>query len=156
MNLKAVVHRRPDNGDDLRMTPIMNVFLIIVPFLLLTASFVKIAILEMSLPSLSGHDSAPRAAPASEQPKQLVLNTLAIRSNGFELKSPTFNFPFINKRGEQYDFEQLQAHLRQIKNKFPDSEDVVIQPEDVIKYDIMIKVMDRCRESGFPNISISG
>ncbi|MCI0697578.1 biopolymer transporter ExbD [candidate division KSB1 bacterium] len=153
MNLKAVVRKRT-GGDDLQMTPIMNVFLILVPFLLLTASFVKIAILEMSLPSLS-QQAAPQSV-TQEQQKQLVLNMLAIRQSGFELKSPTFNFPFIAKKGEQYDFEQLQANLRQIKGKFPDAEDVVIQPEDAIKYDIMIKVMDHCRESGFPNISISG
>jgi biopolymer transport protein ExbD len=153
MNLKAVVRKRT-GGDDLQMTPIMNVFLILVPFLLLTASFVKIAILEMSLPSLSQH--APAQSVTPEQHKQLVLNMLAIRQNGFELKSPTFNFPFIAKKDAQYDMEQLKANLQQIKNKFPDSEDVVIQPEDAIKYDVMIKVMDRCRESGFPNISISG
>jgi biopolymer transport protein ExbD len=130
------------------------VFLILVPFLLLTASFVKIAILEMSLPSLS-QPVAPQPV-TQEQHKQLVLNMLAIRQNGFELKSPTFNFPFIAKKGEEYDMEQLKERLQQIKNKFPDSEDVVIQPEDAIKYDVVIKVMDRCRESGFPNISISG
>jgi biopolymer transport protein ExbD len=154
MNLKAVMRKRPRDGDDLQMTPIMNVFLILVPFLLLTASFVKIAILEMSLPSLTQRET-PQSV-TREQHKQLVLNMLAIRQNGFELKSPTFNFPFIAKKDEQYDMEQLKANLQQIKNKFPDSEDVVIQPEDVIKYDVMIKVMDRCRESGFPNISISG
>jgi biopolymer transport protein ExbD len=153
MNLKAVMRKRT-GGDDLQMTPIMNVFLILVPFLLLTASFVKIAILEMSLPSLS-QQKVPQPV-TQEQHKQLVLNMLAIRQNGFELKSPTFNFPFIAKKDEQYDLEQLKANLQQIKNKFPDSEDVVIQPEDAIKYDVMIKVMDRCRESGFPNISISG
>ena len=154
MNLKAVMRKRAGDGDDLQMTPIMNVFLILVPFLLLTASFVKIAILEMSLPSLSQQATPQPVTP--EQHKQLVLNMLAIRQNGFELKSPTFNFPFIAKKDEQYDLEQLKANLQQIKNKFPDSEDVVIQPEDAIKYDVMIKVMDRCRESGFPNISISG
>lgn len=154
MNLKAVMHKRSRDGDDLQMTPIMNVFLILVPFLLLTASFVKIAILEMSLPSLSQQET-PQAV-KQEQHKQLVLNMLAIRENGIELKSPTFDFPFIGKKDEQYDLEQLKENLQQIKSKFPDSEDVVIQPEDAIKYDIVIKVMDRCRESGFPNISISG
>ncbi|MDZ7362176.1 MAG: biopolymer transporter ExbD [candidate division KSB1 bacterium] len=153
MNLKAKIKTR-HGGSDLNMTPVMNIFLILVPFLLLTASFVKIAILEMSLPSLSQKNSS--VSQPSEEKKALVLNMLAIRENGFELKSPTFNFPFIMKKGAQYDFEQLQANLRQIKEKFPDSEDVVIQPEDMIKYDDVIKVMDRCRESGFANISISG
>lgn len=155
MNLKAKLRSRQAGSEDLQMTPIMNVFLILVPFLLLTASFVKIAILEMSLPSLTQNTSSSMTQ-LDEEKKPLVLNMLAIRPNGFELKSPTFNFPFIGKKGEQYDFEQLQTSLRQIKEKFPDSEDMVIQPEDAIKYDDVVKAMDRCRDSGFPNISISG
>jgi biopolymer transport protein ExbD len=156
MNLKASLHRHRSSGSDLRITPIMNIFLILVPFLLLTASFVKIAILEMSLPSLNQQASPQSAEQSQTQPKQLVLNTLAIRQSGFELKSPTLDFPLIAKKGDQYDYEQLKARLRQIKEKFPESEDVVIAPEDGIKYDVVIKVMDRCRESGFPNLSISG
>ena len=155
MNLKAKIKTRRPGSEDLQMTPIMNVFLIMVPFLLLTASFVKIAILEMSLPSLNQNASSSLTQ-TNEEKKPLVLNMLAIRQNGFELKSPTFNFPFIEKKDEKYDLEQLQASLRQIKDKFPDSEDMVIQPEDAIRYDDVVKVMDRCRESGFPNISISG
>ncbi len=155
MNLKAKIKTRESGNSELQMTPIMNVFLILVPFLLLTASFIKIAVLEMTLPSLSP-TSDQSVTPANEEKKPLVLNMLAVRPNGFELKSPTLTFPFIEKKGEQYDFEQLQSSLRQIKNKFPDSEDMVIQPEDAIKYDDVIKVMDRCRDSGFPNISISG
>ena len=155
MNLKAKIKTHGAGSNDLQMTPIMNVFLILVPFLLLTASFVKLAVLEMTLPSLSQSPSASATA-ATEEKKPLVLNMLAVRPNGFELKSPTLTFPFIEKKGEQYDFEQLQSSLRQIKDKFPDSEDMVIQPEDTIKYDDVIKVMDHCRDSGFPNISISG
>lgn len=155
MDLKAKIKTRAAGGSDLQMTPIMNVFLILVPFLLLTASFVKLAVLEMSLPSLSQNNSGS-VTQASENNKPLVLNMLAVRHNGLELKSPTLTFAFIEKRDGQYDFEQLKAGLQQIKNKFPDSEDMVIQPEDVIKYDDVIKVMDHCRDSGFPNISISG
>ncbi|MDZ7344796.1 MAG: biopolymer transporter ExbD [candidate division KSB1 bacterium] len=155
MNLKARLRRHRPTGGDLEMTPIMNIFLILVPFLLLTATFVKIAILEMTLPSLNKPVIQETTATA-EKPKQLVLNTLAIKANGFELKSPTFNFPLIPKTGEQYNYEQLQANLKQIKERFPNSEDVVVAPEDEIKYDVVVKVMDRCRESGFPNISISG
>lgn len=155
MNLKAKIKTREAGSSELQMTPIMNVFLILVPFLLLTASFVKLAVLEMSLPSLT-QSAGGSITQASEDNKPLVLNMLAVRQNGFELKSPTLTFSFIEKKGEQYDFEQLQAKLRQIKDKFPDSEDMVIQPEDAIKYDDVIKVMDRCRDSGFPNISISG
>ena len=155
MNLKAnLARRRRRDGDNLEMRPVMNLFLILVPFLLFTASFVNIAILEMSLPQLNQTHRVTRQK--RQLPKQAVLNTLAIRTNGFQLKSPTFKFPFIPRQNRDFDYERLIAQLRQVKQKFPDSEDVVIAPEDQIKYDTVIQVMDRCRETGFPNISISG
>ncbi len=54
MNLKnAIETRRRDRQEsDLDLTPVMNIFLILIPFLLLTAVFVKIAVLELSLPNL--------------------------------------------------------------------------------------------------------
>lgn len=154
MNLKAKMGRKRRGGDDLEMTPIMNLFLILVPFLLVAAEFVNIAVLEMSLPQLN--TNANVAQTQVELPKQSILCTLEISANEMQLNSPTFNFPAIKKAGADYDYNLLKTQLTQIKQKFPDAVDMVIAPEDQIKYDIVIQVMDRCREEGFPNISISG
>ncbi|MCD4665620.1 MAG: biopolymer transporter ExbD [Bacteroidales bacterium] len=48
------------------------------------------------------------------------------------------------------------AQLKQIKQKHPHAEDIIISPAARVKYDIIIKVMDRCRETGFPNVALSG
>ena len=105
MNLKAKIKTREAGSSELQMTPIMNVFLILVPFLLLTASFVKLAVLEMSLPSLT-QSAGGSVTQASEDNKPLVLNMLAVRQNGLELESPTLTFSLTEKKGDQYDFEQ--------------------------------------------------
>lgn len=155
MNLKATLKKKRGNkGDNLEMTPVMNLFLILVPFLLFTATFVNIAILELSLPQINKTRSLTQQQ--SQPPKQSILSTLEIRQEGFALKSPTFDFPVIGKRNAAYDFEALLAQLNQIKQKFPEAQDMVIAPQDMIKYDTVISVMDRLRETGFPNISISG
>ena len=154
MNLKERVKSQHKAEGDLDLMPVMNLFLILVPFLLVAAEFVSIAILEMSLPQLNR--AATSMQQPAEMPKQAVLSMLAIRDDGFELKSPTFDFPFVPKSGADYDYGQLATLLGQIKQKFPEAQDVVVAPADEIKYDIVIQVMDRCRESGFPNISISG
>ena len=139
--------------EDVNLTAVMNIFLILIPFLLLTAVFVKIAVLELSLPNLS------RGAAASQKKdpnKSVVLNFLFIRENEFELKSPDIQFSPIDKKDENYDWQALKQQLSRIKQKYPDSEDIIISPEDGIMYDTIITTMDRCREAGFPTISLSG
>lgn len=152
MNLKKALGReRRVEQKDLNIMPVMNIFLILVPFLLLTAVFVKIAVLEFSLPSL---DKKPGETKAEQS--TAVLTILAINEKGFELKTHGMKIPFILKKQENFDFQTLVKKLQKVKNLHKDSEDIIIAPQISIKYDTIIKVMDRCRENGFPNISISG
>lgn len=149
MNLKRAIGRqRTKDEDDLNITPVMNIFLILVPFLLLTAVFVKISILEFSLPGSQ--------AAAKHQGSPPVLAILAIRDSGFELKVQGKSLPFIARQNRDFDFAALVTQLKQIKERFAETEDIILAPEAAIKYDTLIKVMDRCREQGFVNISISG
>ena len=155
MNIKQSMGRRLKGHaeeTELNLTAVMNIFLILIPFLLLTAVFVRIAVLELSLPSL---DSSGRAAQTQKQ-KSTVINILIIDESGFELKSPDVKLSKLNKAQTDYDWDGLKQHLAQVKGRYPESEDIIISPVSTIKYHTIISVMDRCRESGFPNISISG
>ncbi|HNT66584.1 MAG TPA: biopolymer transporter ExbD [bacterium] len=154
MNLKnAIETRRRDRQEsDLDLTPVMNIFLILIPFLLLTAVFVKIAVLELSLPNLERQGAVAQ----QQERKTVVLNFLFIKETGFEVRSPDLKLPAIPKTAEGYDWSTLSDQLKAAKSKYPDSEDIIIAPVNSITYETIISVMDRCRESGFTNISISG
>lgn len=151
MNLKKALGReRRYQEDDLNITPVMNIFLILVPFLLLTAVFVRISILEFSLPT------SETSSEAQSQERPPVVTILAITEDGFELKSRDAKIPLIVKKQDNFDFQMLVEKLQEVKQLHQQSEDIIIAPQASIKYDTIIKVMDRCRENGFPNISISG
>ena len=115
---------------------------------------VELAVLDISLPEMQS--SSRQAQQQTQERKLAVLNLLAIRENGIELKSPTFTFGLIPRQRDGYDYNLLKSCLAQVKQKFPDAVDVVIAPEDNIRYQVVIDIMDRCREAGFPNVSISG
>ncbi|MFQ5865065.1 MAG: ExbD/TolR family protein [bacterium] len=152
MNLKESLGReRRNQQEDLNITPVMNIFLILVPFLLLTAVFVRIAVIEFSLPSAN-----KKSEIAGAKPGKAIVTILAINEKGFELKTHGVRFPIILKKQDNFDFQTLVARLKQVKQLHNDTEDIIIAPQASIKYDTIIKVMDRCRENGFPNISISG
>ena len=152
MNLKQSLGRNRNREDpDVNIIPVMNIFLLLIPFLLLTAAFVKLAVLDISLPSIGKGGRVQQ-----EQQKELVLVILAIKESGFQLKSPGFKFDPIVKSGNQYNYQILRNQLKEIKLKHFSAEDIIISPEAKVKYDIIVKVMDRCREEGFPNVSLSG
>ncbi|MFQ5638550.1 MAG: biopolymer transporter ExbD [bacterium] len=148
MNLKHTLGReRGYQQDELNITPVMNIFLILIPFLLLTAVFVKISVVEFSLPSTKSE---------SRNQTNAVVTIIAIQEKGFDLKTQGIKFSFINKKKENFDFQALVEQLQKVKKMYAETQDIIIAPQASIKYNTIIKVMDRCRESGFPNISISG
>ncbi|OQX96239.1 hypothetical protein B6I21_01440 [candidate division KSB1 bacterium 4572_119] len=153
MNLKKSMGRERQVKDtDVNIIPVMNIFLLLIPFLLLTAAFVRLAVVELSLPSLGKN----RTKQIQQDPKKLILVILVVKENGFQLKSPGFKFVPVNKVGNQYNYPRIVEQLNQIKVKYPHAEDIIISPDARVKYNIIIQVMDRCRESGFPNVSLSG
>jgi len=151
MNLKKSLGRGQKlEADDLNITPVMNIFLILVPFLLLTAVFVRISIIEFSLPS------SDTTTEANQDKTPPVVTILTIRDSGFELKSKDISNTPITKKNAQFDYQLLVEQLRKVKERYARTQDIIIVPDAQIKYDVIIQVMDRCRENGFPNISISG
>ena len=153
MNLKQAIDKDKRQKEvDVNIIPVMNIFLLLIPFLLLTAAFVQLAVVELSLPSLN----KAQGLKAQERPQKLVLIILAVKENGFQLKAQGFKFDPLNKVNNQYDYRRLIRQLKQIKQSHPYAEDIFISPENNVKYDIIIKVMDRCRETGFSNVSLSG
>jgi biopolymer transport protein ExbD len=153
MNLKKSIGRERRIRDvDVNIIPVMNIFLLLIPFLLLTAAFVRLAIVELSLKPLNKN----RAEQIQQAPKNLVLIILAVKETGFQLKSPGFIFSPVNKINNQYNYDKISEQLKQIKTKHPHAEDILIAPQAEVKYDTIIKIMDRCREIGFPNVSLTG
>ncbi len=155
MNLRNTLGRtmrRRSSDAELTITPIMNCFLIMVPFLLLTASFVRLAMHDLSLPSLERKSATAQV----QQPTPVILNFLYIHETGFELRSPELTLPLLPKQKDGFDWQGLSTQLRTIRARYPQSDEIIIAPANTINYQTIITVMDYCRENGFNNISISG
>jgi biopolymer transport protein ExbD len=61
--------------------------------------------------------------------------------------------PVINN---QYQYEQLKVLLKAIKFQYPSQKSVVLVLESDVLYDDIIRFMDICRESQFPDVGLSG
>jgi len=128
-------HRR--ETVELNITAFLNLMVILVPFLLITAVFSQVAILELNLPS--SMDQA-NTDPVSMQLEVIVrADRLEVgeRSAGVLTGSP------ITENG--HDLVALGKYLKRVKRKFPDKLDATVLLEPDVPYDVLVQVMDVVR-----------
>lgn len=129
---------------DLELTPIMNLFVALLPFLLLAAVFSKIAILELYLPTEANNTTINNGKNNEED---LTL-TVAITKSGFSVSGfeSSAKSIIIPLKGKQYDYKELSLTLKKIKDRYHLDEGIVLLIEPQIEYDAIIHTMDASRE----------
>ena len=117
------------------MTTFMNLMVVLVPFLLITAVFSRITIVELDLPS----------AQSTEPSTPLFRVEVVVRDAGFELMDGKSVIAAIPKSDDEYDLQTLSDYLVKIKSSYPEKEDASVLVEPEIPYDDLIQVMDAVR-----------
>ncbi len=128
-------NRRVHKEDDVDVTPLLSILVVMIAFLILTAIFSRIAIQEISL---SGPSAAGGAAPDKPQ----VTIEVIVRQDVFEIGNGRNVIATIPKVGMKYDFPKLTEHLLRLKEQYSEKQDVIVLIEPDIEYDYMIQVMD--------------
>ena len=123
---------------ELNITAFMNLMVILVPFLLMTAVFSRLAILELNLPGSS-------TEPADPQELTFQLE-VTVRETRIEVGDRNLGALGIYPNADGgYDYEALSKKLSEIKDSYPDKTDASILLESDIPYDTLVQVMDRVR-----------
>ncbi len=123
---------------ELNITAFMNLMVILVPFLLITAVFSRLAILQLNLPGSSTEATNPQ-----EQTFQLEVT---VRSDKIEVGDRNQGALGVYPNSvDGYDFEALSDKLVNIKKGYPQKTDASILLEQDIPYDVLVQVMDRVR-----------
>jgi len=129
-------HRR--ETEELNITAFMNLMVILVPFLLITAVFSQVAILELNLPSST--DQIDTAEPENMQLEVIIReNRLEVGERNAGLLT---QFP-VTEIG--HDYAALAEYLKQVKARFPDKIDATILLESDVSYDVLVQIMDVVR-----------
>ncbi len=149
-------YRRPKKEPaELNITTFLNLMVVLVPFLLITAVFSRITILELSLPAGAGG--------GNDNKQQLSIEVI-VREKGLEIgngKQVLARFPLLKEedvggtlddKGVRdmtalYDLKLLSDFLVKIKGKYPEKTDAVVLMEPDIEYRVLIRVMDAVRSS---------
>jgi biopolymer transport protein ExbD len=122
---------------ELLLVPMIDIFTVLVTFLLMTAVFSRTVILQLNLPP---PNTAFREPPPGLQLEVMVRKDLlqvADRNSG-----PLATIPNTQAG---YDYGALTDYLKRVKAKFPEKTDATILLEPDTPYDTLVQVMDRVR-----------
>ena len=133
--------RRTQEPTELDMTTFLNLMVVLVPFLLITAVFSRITIVELDLPS-----STSGGPPTDPGFRVEVI----VREAGLEITNGKTVIAAIPNVEDEYDTDTLSEYLMSLKRDYPDKDDASVLLEPNIPYDYLIRVMDVVRSAEIP------
>ncbi len=136
----ARVRRLRKEVAHLEVTAFINLIVVLVPFLLSTAVFSRLAVLELNLP-----------APSNSGVEQLKVEDLklevVIRPASLDVSDRVGGLiQSIPATPAGHDTAALNALLQQVKAKFPDKDSATILAQPDTPYELLVQVMDAVRE----------
>ena len=132
-------HHKRHSEARINLVSMIDMMTILVFFLLVHGGFVRLAVLELNLPT------AQSEATAEEPEFQLEVT---VRENGIEVGDrATGLLNRIDKTGDDYHLDQLSAYLVQVKGQFPQKTDATLLLEPDTSYELVVALMDRLRET---------
>jgi len=129
------LHKREHT--EINLVSMIDMMTILVFFLLVHGGFVRLAVLQLNLPSA-------QSAAVPEQPAFEL--EITVRETAIEIGDrATGVLNRIERTDAGYDFAQLTEYLTRIKEQFPTKDEATVLVEPYVSYDIVVAVMDRVR-----------
>ena len=140
MSVRKRVRRAHREPPELNITAFMNLMVVLVPFLLISAVFSQLTILELNLPP----DSNPQANKKNQ--KKIRNFEVIVRKDSLIIADTIGGvLKTIKNTNGEHDFSKLSGFLVKLKTKFPKKQNISILLEPDIDYDLLIKAMDTVR-----------
>lgn len=135
---------------------VMNLFMVLIPFLLLGAAFFKVAVIPSSLPT-----HTPQTSDVPLTPKTVTVN-LVIEKDGLQLSGTSTSLTeeeladisaawarlpstTPGKPGP-YPLDKLVAKLKEIKSYYEKSNTMIVLPYSGLEYDTLVRILDASRD----------
>ncbi|MDJ0748639.1 MAG: biopolymer transporter ExbD [Woeseiaceae bacterium] len=133
--------RRVSATYEIDVTTFLNLMVVLVPFLLITAVFSRLTIVELNLPSAAG-------GPANNEDSFRV--EVIVREEGMEISNGSATIASIPKKDDEYDLDGLSELIVELKREYPNQDAASVLMEPMIPYDHLIEVMDIVRAVEVP------
>ena len=136
---------------DLNLVPIIDLMSVLIIFLLITAVWTQVSMIQIGSSIYGKKTSEDKPDPP---PKAEIPFRVDVRGDGYRvvIGRNEMRFPKINGA---YDQDKLMAEVKKIKELYPEKNDAVITVQDELPYETLIGGMDALLTGGFPEISVA-
>lgn len=135
---------------ELHITAFLNLMVVLVPFLLLTAVFARMAVIELALPA----ESKAAQQEDKDVPVQKLELIVSIWNNELSVQNDGTLLEVFKKDGKgDYNFSGLSRLLLQLKQQYPEEKNAVVLSRPNISYKTLVETIDVVREE-FSDISL--
>jgi biopolymer transport protein ExbD len=151
---------------DIDVKPMMNVLLILIPFLVSVAVYTRLAVIDMSLPP-----NVTAIAPAASSAKPSLKLTVVIAPNfvaitygasaldSLERTSDSLHIGPLKKRDAlqktDYAYNDLLNRLKERRTSVSAQDEIIVAPYDGIAFQYVVNIMDICKKAGFTKVSLA-
>jgi len=141
--------RAVEETKELNLIPVMNLMMVLIPFLLLGAAFYHIGVIPVSTPTHDPHESDVPVTPAT------VTANLVLKADAVELTVSSTSLTedelaalatSWKVKGGAYDLLAIQNALKELKATYPKSNTIIIIPHDGLNYQNLVDLLDHTRE----------
>jgi len=157
--MPSLGQRKRKSGDldiEIDMVPVMNMFLVLIPFLLMSSSFLQIKSINTSVAVKS-----TQAAVEDDKKSDIKLTAVVeLAKNAIKLSVTSeeltekqliaFDQVMPKVNATDYPLSQLSQALIQLKAQYPKSDTLILIPDAKVKYYTIIKAMDAARQYELP------
>lgn len=139
-------HRAETEADEINLIPVMNLFVCLIPFLLLTAAFVRLGAVETELPK-AGELSEAKPNDTKSQKVDLIF-----QMNNDEVIVTAFSNDFQTQlediRGvfHSYQKEDLKNYLEKLSERFSEFNSSIFKASSQTKFEDAVAVLSVIRQ----------
>jgi biopolymer transport protein ExbD len=131
---------------DLEILPLMNLFVVLIPMMLLSAVFLEVTVVRMDLPVDGAGDGSSA---------ETLDLSVRIEDGRYLIHGNSLAETEVLRAGDG-DRDALTEALRVVAEAHPSNKSVRIVSRPATHYEEIIRVMDASREAGMPLVSLQG
>ena len=140
---------------DLNLMPLMNILIVLIPMMLLTAVFIEIRAIDLAPSYGTG-----TAAAAAEAPLELAIRiageNYVVEGNGLPARIVPRPAGGTGTIADDPSAARLGEVLAAIASEHPNTHNVRIVIESPTRFEEIVTVMDVARTAGFPEAALEG